>query len=85
MKTIKMEVELTYDDKSFHHQGTTKAMMNFYRDGLMGQDLELRRKDFMHTGRYNDTFIGKVKAISIKMPIPKNKNQNNKKEIQLDL
>ena len=82
MKAIKMEVLFTYDENKHHYHGVdypigpTAARNNFYRDSLMGNDLSLHLPGLE---------IGKIKVVSIKMPIPKDKNQNDKKEIQLDL
>ena len=75
MKDIKMEVLFTYDP-SITHDDNTKSRNNFYRDSLMGNDLSLHLPGLE---------IGKIKVVSIKMPIPKDKNQNDKKEVELDL
>lgn len=77
MKTIKMEVALTYENEIMHDT-STKDRNEFFRHTLMGEGLELFCREMGDT-------IGKVKVISITMPIPKNKNKNDKKEVQLDL
>ena len=71
MKTVKMEIELTYDEKRMYGD-TNPGRNDFIRDFLLGDHLELFCQEM-------GDVIGKVKAISVDLPIPKNKNQNDKK------
>lgn len=71
MKTVKMEIELTYDERKMHGDSNPERN-DFIRDCLLGDKLELFCQEMGDT-------VGKIKATSVDLPIPKNKNQNNKK------